>query len=83
MIKLKSLIDEGEFGTRTALEVETENFRQSLIHQYPQIEDLDFHLKYGQDVLHLSSIKIKKEFRNRGIGKKIILALKLFKMNTN
>jgi hypothetical protein len=77
MIKLKPLIIEG-FGDKTDLDKETEDFRQSLIHQYPQLESLFFNISYRQDIFHLRDIKIKKEFRKQGIGRKVIEAIKSF-----
>src|SRR5579864_1134033 len=74
MIKLKDLIVE---AFPSAMELETEIFRQSLVSKYPQIEGLYFHTS-GHGVLHISEIKIKKEFRRKGIGSQIIQEIKDF-----
>lgn len=78
MIKLKSLIVVKESMNKTVLEKETDKFRKSLIQKYPELDYLDFNINFDQTVLDLNNIRIKEEFRNKGIGTKIIQEIKSF-----
>jgi len=61
----------------TKLRDETEDFRQSLLKKYPQLQELYFGVQVGQ-VLHISSIKVKLEDRHQGVGKNVIRDIKKF-----
>jgi len=66
------------FGDKTPLQIETDSFMRSLIQQHPQLDDLHFYITYNPNVLHLSTLKVRKEFRNQGIGSKVLTAIKEF-----
>ena len=55
----------------------TEDFRQSLIKKYPQLQELYFGIQVG-NVLHISSIKVKLEVRHQGVGSNVIREIKKF-----
>jgi len=75
-IKLKSLLKEN--GSASSIKKEIEAFRQTLLDEYPQIQDLFLHGTSQPDVLHIAQIRIKPEFRKQGIGSEIIRKIKKF-----
>jgi GNAT superfamily N-acetyltransferase len=75
------LIKESE---STPIKNKIEEFRKELLLKYQQqIDDLFFHGTIQPDVLYLSSIRIKPEFRRQGIGSEIMDKIKKFADENN
>jgi GNAT superfamily N-acetyltransferase len=73
MIKLKDILLENDDVDIQKMKSETESFRQSLKSKYPQLQNLFFFLITSQpDVLEISELRVKEEFRRQGIGAKVM-----------
>jgi len=77
MINLTTLVE--QYAEDTAIAKKTQQFRHFLTNQYVgKIEELYFYITNQLDVLHVSNLRIKKEFRGKGIGSSIMNQLKKF-----
>ena len=81
MISLKSLIKENE--ERDAANAKIELLRQEILAEFPQIEDLFLFSGTRPDVIKLDQIKIKPEFRRKGIGSAVMDRIKKFADENN
>jgi len=75
MIKLKKLIKESLSNKK--LDIKVNDLQEDLLHKYPQLMHLHLSLHHN-DAIYIHIITIKKEFRGRGYGKKIIEEIKDF-----
>jgi len=79
MIKLISIIRESIWHNPTEKQLKTEKLRKELLSEYPQLQDLEFHVvDYDDNLLELSSIRIFKNERGKGIGNQVIRKIKKF-----
>jgi len=79
-IKLSTLIKEIE--DKEQLKSEVERFEKQLRLDHPQLQDLDIYLS-SNGSLYISSIRIKKEERGKGVGKQVIEKIKKFANDHN
>lgn len=74
MIKLKSLLlkeSDGQTDIKNAQNEKIKALEAELQKEFPQLEDLDLHAKF-YNVLYIGSIRLKPEFRGKGLGTQIV-----------
>jgi predicted GNAT family acetyltransferase len=76
MIKLRDMMDDLP-SENEALQLKVKALEKALETEFPQIDMLDLYIK-SNGALFISHIRIKKEFRGRGIGSEIIHRIKKF-----
>lgn len=76
MIKLKDIMPDLR-SDNERLNTEVNQLQQTLKQEFPQLEDLHIYVKSNRS-LFINSIRVKKEFRQKGFGRAVILRIKKF-----